>query len=202
MTHLVVLTTKKARLPGAFNVMGRRGWTMEALEPYDMDDGHLVMADVLYVCGGSDQIYLRSIQDRLMAYLARGGHFVINDHVAIPWLPFLNRFQPVPPRPFTNWTIRPHEPGGYFGRMDFDTFHLHEGILGQYSRGYSEPPAGAQRLCMIGPPDDLKPVDWVWQHPSGGRVFLHAGDNIHWFCSDPEDEPNLIHDILITITGR
>ena len=30
------------------------------------------------------------------------------------------------------------------------TFHRWEGILGQYARGYSDPPSGAQRLCLIG----------------------------------------------------
>jgi hypothetical protein len=199
MTHLLVLVTERKRLPGVFKSMSVHGWSAEALEPYDLEDRHLAEADVVYFCGGSDQIYLASIRDRLMGFLARGGHLVINDHVAIPWLPFLNRFQAVPPRPYTNWMIRPHQPGAYFGRMDFSTFHVHKGVLGQYSRGYSEPPPGAQLLCMIGAEDDPKPVNWVWRYPGGGRVFFHAGDDIHQFCSRPGREPNLTHDILTAI---
>ena len=142
MTHLIVLTPEKRRLQQPFRSMTAFGWTVEGMQPYDLEDRHLAAADVIYFCFMSDQIYLATIQDRLMAFLQRGGHFVINDHVVIQWLPFLNRFQTVPPRPFTNWMIRPHEPGAYFGRMDFSTFHVHDGVLGQYSRGYSEPPAG------------------------------------------------------------
>lgn len=201
MTRLIVLTKERPRLDPVFQSMSRFGWRAEATEPYDMDDAQLDAADVIYVCGPPDQIYLASIQDRLMAFLRRGGHFVINDHVMLPWLPFLKRWEAVPPRPFTNWTIRPGEPGGYFGRMDFDTYHVHKGVLGQYSRGYSPPPEGARELCLIGAPDDLKPVDWVWQFPGGGRVFHHCGDDIHAFCSDPRREPNLTYDILNTIVA-
>lgn len=202
MTHLLALTPEKRRLAPAFQAMSAFGWSAEALELYDLEDRHLAEADVVYIYGGSDQIYLASIQDRMMAFLKRGGHFVINNHVVIQWLPFLNRFQTVPPRPFTNWMIRPHEPGAYFGRMDFSTFHVHKGVLGQYSRGYSEPPPGAQLLCMIGPEDDLKPVNWVWRYPGGGRVFFHGGDDIHNFCSKPGSEPNLTYDILTAIIAN
>jgi len=199
MTHLIVLTPEKRRLQQPFRSMTAFGWTVEGMQPYDLDDRHLAAADVIYFCFMSDQIYLATIQDRLMAFLQRGGHFVINDHVVIQWLPFLNRFQTVPPRPFTNWMIRPHEPGAYFGRMDFSTFHVHDGVLGQYSRGYSEPPPGAQWLCMIGPEDDLKPVDWVWRYPGGGRVLFHAGHDLYKHNSGPGQEPNLTHDILRAI---
>ena len=40
------------------------------------------------------------------------------------------------------------------------------------------------------------PVDWVWRMPGGGKVFVHNGDHIEAFCSDPRFEPNLLHDIL------
>jgi len=202
MTHLIVLTKEESRLDPVFQSMSRFGWTAEAKQPYDMTEADFTAADVLYVCGGSDQIYLSSIQPALLAYLERGGHFVINDHVILPWLPFLQKWQPVPPRPFTNWAIRPGNPGAYFGRMDFATFHVWKGVLGQYSRGYSEPPPGADWLCLIGQQNDLRPVDWVWRYPGGGRVFMHCGDNIHDFCSPPDGDPNLTYDILNAIVAN
>jgi hypothetical protein len=85
--------------------------------------------------------------------------------------------------------------------MDFAKFHLHEGILGQYARGFSPAPHGAQELCLIGGPGPggetvEGPVDWVWRHPIGGKLFVHNGDHIEQFCSDPRHQPNLLHDIL------
>lgn len=137
----------------------------------------------------------------MVAYLASGGHFVINGHIILPWLPCLSQFKAVSPRPFTNWMIRPARPGRYFGRMDFESFHRHEGILGQYSRGYTSLPRGGQCLCVIGGPTadgtiDEGPVDWVGRMPGGGKVFMHNGDHIEQFSSDPRHRPNLLHDIL------
>jgi hypothetical protein len=108
----------------------------------------------------------------------------------------LSPFKAVPPRPFRNWAIRPATPGEYFGRMDFETFRLWEGVLGQYARGYSDPPPGAQWLCLIGAIGELGPVDWVWKSPSGGKVLMHNGDDLSMFCSDPRYQPNLLWDIL------
>ena len=114
----------------------------------------------------------------------------------MPWLPCLSRFTAVPSRPVSNWHIRPGRPGAYFSQVDFDTFHLWEGVVGQYARGYSAAPPGAQWLCLIGNEDDEGPVDWVWRAPGGGKVLMHNGDNLTMFCSDPRVKPNLFWDIL------
>lgn len=176
-------------------------WRYSQGDVYDLEHRGLDDVDVLYFSGMHDQIFLKSIEPKLTAYLAAGGHFIINGHIVIPWLPCLSTFKAVSPKPYTNWMIRPAQPGRYFGRMDFWEFHRHEGILGQYARGYSDAPPGAQALCMIGGPTPEGgihegPVDWVWRMPGGGKVFVHNGDHIESFCSDPRHQPNLLHDIL------
>jgi hypothetical protein len=176
-------------------------WRYSGIDIYDLEKHDLETVDVLFVSGSHDQIFLKSIEAKLTGYLSSGGHFLINGHITLPWLPCLSVFKAVSPRPFTNWMIRPAQPGAYFGRMDFENFHRHEGILGQYSRGYTVPPKGAQLLCLIGGPApdgriDEGPVDWVWRMPGGGKVFMHNGDHIEQFCSDPRHQPNLFHDIL------
>lgn len=185
--------------PEAFPAKVPGHWLPSACPIHQLGDVMLESFDVIYVPGTHDQVFLASQTERLVGYLAQGGNFIVNGHIAIPWLPFLSRFQAVPPRPFTNLDIRPAEPGRYFGRMDYATYHRHEGILGQYARGWSDPPEGAQWLSLIGPSDDPKPVDWVWRYPGGGNLFVHNGDSIHWFCSEPGDEPNLLHDIIAAI---
>jgi len=176
-------------------------WRFTPFDLHTLVDLPLDDIDVLYLTAMHDQIFLKSIEPRLIGYLRAGGHFLINGHILLPWLPWLSRFQAVSPRPYTNWMVRPAQPGGYFGRMDFSRFHLHEGILGQYARGFSIPPEGAQPLCLIGGPTPdgtvlEGPVDWVWRMPGGGKIFMHNGDHIEQFCSDPRLSPNLLHDIL------
>jgi hypothetical protein len=199
--HLLYLRSTRSYNKDRMGGLVPQDWRFSAADIYDLEHRDLGDVDVLYFSGMHDQIFLKSIEPKLVAYLAAGGHFVINGHIVIPWLPCLSPFKAVSPKPFTNWVIRPAQPGVYFGRMDFEYYHRHEGILGQYARGYSDAPAGAQWLCLIGglTPDggiDEGPVDWVWLMPGGGKVFIHNGDHIEAFCSDPRHQPNLLHDIL------
>jgi hypothetical protein len=199
--HLLYLRSTRSWNKDRMGGLVPQNWRYSAADLYELEARPIDDVDVLFVTGMADQIFLKEIEQKLVDYLASGGHFVINGHIILPFLPCLSPFVAVPPKPFTNWMIRPAEPGAYFGRMDFETFHRHEGILGQYARGYSPAPAGAQELCMIGGPgpDGIVvegPVDWVWRMPGGGKVFVHNGDHIEQFCSDPRLQPNLLHDIL------
>lgn len=199
--HLLYLRSTRSYNIDRMGGLVPQSWRYSAADIYDLDHRDLGDVDVLMFSGMHDQIFLKSIEARLVDFLTRGGHFLINGHIVVPWLPCLSPFKAVIPKPFTNWMIRPAHPGRYFGRMDFETFHRHEGILGQYARGYADPPQGAQWLCLIGGPSaegtvHEGPVDWVWRMAGGGKVFMHNGDHIEQFCSDPRRQPNLFHDIL------
>jgi hypothetical protein len=199
--HLFYVRSTRSHNKDRMGGLVPQDWRYSEADIYALEQRDLGDIDVLYLSAMHDQIFLKSIEDKLTAYLASGGHFVINGHIIIPWLPCLSSFTAVSPKPYTNWMIRPSEPGAYFGRMDFEDFHRHEGILGQYARGFSAAPEGAQQLCMIGGPTPDGgildgPVDWVWRWPGGGKVFVHNGDHVEAFCSDPRHQPNLLHDIL------
>lgn len=194
--HLVYASGYGDYKPDRIGGLVPQSWRYSVVDLYELEHLALEDVDVILVPGNHDQLFLKSIEPRMAGYLASGGHFFINGHITLPWLPCLKPFRAVIPKPFTNWMIRPADPGAYFGRMDFETFHLWKGVLGQYARGYTDPPEGAQWLCLIGGPDNEGPVDWVWQMPGGGRIFMHNGDNIEAFCSDPRHQPNLFQDIL------
>jgi hypothetical protein len=199
--HLVYVKSYRAYNVDRMGGLVPQDWRYSALDIYDLAGAYLDDVDVLVISDMHDQLFMKTMRPRMVAYLAAGGHLVVNGHITHPWLPWLSPFKAVSPKPFTNWMIRPKHPGVYFGRMDFENFHRHEGVLGQYARGYSNPPDGAQWLCMIGGPTsdgtiDEGPVDWVWRMPGGGKLFVHNGDNIQHFCSDPRHRPNLFHDIL------
>ncbi|EYR82503.1 hypothetical protein AKG11_23655 [Shinella sp. SUS2] len=199
--HLLYLRSTRSYNRDRIGGLVPQDWRYSAADVYDLETIDLAEVDVVMLSGMADQIFLKSIEAKLVDYLAGGGHFLLNGHILLPFLPCLSPFRAVPPKPFTNWMIRPAQPGAYFGRMDFENFHRHEGILGQYARGFSDAPAGAQWLCLIGGPGPdgtvlEGPVDWVWRMPGGGKVFMHNGDHIEQFCSDPRQQPNLFHDIL------
>jgi hypothetical protein len=197
--HLVYTLCHGTWRPDRMGGFVPQNWRFTVIDLYELEEFGLDDVDVLLIPDGHDQLFMKSIEGRLAAYLTAGGHFFINGHLTLPWLPWLSRYKAVNPRPFTNWMIRPANPGRYFGRMDFETYHRWEGILGQYGRGYSDPPPGAQNLCLIGGPEDEGPIDWVWRLPGGGKLFMHNGDNLENFCSVPRQQPNLFQDILNAI---
>ncbi len=194
--HLLYVVCHGTYKPDRVGGLVPQKWRFSSRDIYDLENTTLDNVDVLLVPDSHDQLFMKSMEPRLQAYLASGGHFFINGHLVVPWLPCLSPFKAVPPKPFSNWMIRPANPGRYFGRMDFENFHRWEGILGQYARGYSPAPPGAQHLCLIGGENNEGPVDWVWRMPKGGKLFMHNGDNIESFCSDPRVQPNLFQDIL------
>src|SRR5262245_38480546 len=122
--HLVFALCYGTWKPDRMGGLVPQSWRFSPVDLYRLEHLGLDDVDVIMIPGNHDQLFLKSIEPRLVAYLAAGGHFLINGHLTLPWLPWLpclSPYQPVNPRPFTNWMIRPAEPGAYFGRMDFET---------------------------------------------------------------------------------
>jgi hypothetical protein len=171
---------------------------------YELGEAALDGTDILYLPSNHDQFFLRSIEDQLLQFLASGGHMVICSEPAIEWLPFLKRFEAVPPRPFSNIKVRVrNDPYGFFANMaaDFDGW---QDIFGQYARGSSPMPEGAIWLTDVGPQDNPKPADWLWQYPTddgkGGYVFMHNGDNMFRYPDHGPGKELLVRDICRGLT--
>jgi hypothetical protein len=166
---------------------------------YQLDASVLAETDVLYLPHIHDQVFLRTQQGLLLAHLERGGHLVLCAEPAVPFLPFLGSFQAVPPRPFSNLKVRLRsDPLGCFRNMDVG-FDGWQGIFGQYARGWSRIPPGAVWLTEVGPAEDPKPADWLWQYPTdhgrGGLVFMHNGDNMVRYPDHGPHRQGLVRDI-------
>ncbi len=162
-------------------------------------DDEVFKNDIVVVPRICDQLYLRSQQQKFMDYLKCGGQLIVSTEAAIEWLPVLKLFQIVSPKPFTNLKVRiANDPYGFFANMpvDFDSW---DGVLGQYSRGFSPMPENAICLTQIG--SEAEPSDWMWQYPRddgrGGKLVVHNGDDYHRY---PDHGPNcngLLRDICL-----
>jgi hypothetical protein len=180
---------------------------------YQLSEEVFATTDILYLPHIHDQIFLSGLQRLFLRFLERGGHLVLCSETAIRWLPFLEPFQAVPPRPFTNIKVRVrNDPLGFFKNMDRD-FDGWSGIFGQYARGWSDMPSGAVWLTDVGTAEDPRPADWLWQYPTdtgkGGKVFMHNGDNMIRYPDHGEHKDCLVRDICVgliehsgTITNR
>jgi hypothetical protein len=170
---------------------------------YELNEQVFWQSDILYLPNNTDEIFLQTHAAAFLRFLERGGHLVLSSQPAIAWLPFLSLFHPVPPRPFTNLKVRlRQDPLGFFINMGVD-FDGWQGIFGQYARGWTDMPEGAVWLTDVGPADDPKPADWVWQYPThsgrGGYVFMHNGDNLVRYPDHGPHRQGLLRDICAAL---
>lgn len=181
----------------------KAGFKFRYCPQFELNADILAKTDILYLPTNHDEIFLKSIQSDLLAYLEGGGNMIICAEPFTAWLPFLSPFNAVPPRPFSNIKIRVQDDRpGFFKNMD-DTFDGWDGIFGQYARGWSDMPNGAICLTELGTPADPKPADWLWRYPSqngcGGYVFMHNGDNMIRYPDHGPHKGELVRDICIVM---
>ena len=186
--------------PGLAETLEGTGGTLRLHPLYQLDaealeDRHPVHSH------NQDQLFLRDDPAAVARPLGTGRAPRDLLRARHPWLPFLRPFQAVPARPFSNIKVRVrNDPLGFFRNMDPD-FDGWSGIFGQYARGWSDMPEGAIWLTEVGPEDDPKPADWLWQYPTddgkGGMVFMHNGDNMFRYPDHGEHKHCLFRDLCV-----
>jgi len=129
-----------------------------------------------------DQRYFGEISDRITAYLDQGGTLVFNGHVAWPMLPEFKPFVPLPKVDLEHLQVYRLTPHPVFEGVDMQDLTFRRGVAGFYARGHNPMPDGAVPLLGLGP--DRIPCDWVYDRPEGGRVFMHAGNDLWMYAGD------------------
>lgn len=127
-----------------------------------------------------DQRYLGEITPRIEAYLDQGGTLVFNGHVAWPMLPEFRTFVPLPKVDLDQLQVHRLTPHPVFEGVDMADLTYRRGVAGFYARGHNPPPEGAVPVLGLGP--DTVPCDWVYERPRGGRIFMHAGNDLWMYA--------------------
>jgi|GEM_PF-4334920 len=142
----------------------------------------------------SDEIMLSRKREWLQGAWEQGASILANDIVALPYMPFLRPFEPIPLPGLGDYSVERHSPHPAFDRLPFDRFHLLEGMAGVYGVGHNPPPPGAKVVNTIG--RGAYAIDWYIENEAGGIFFCHGGPDISAFHSGPHDTPNLTHDLI------
>jgi hypothetical protein len=136
----------------------------------------------LFVGMHADQVHLERRRPVLEAVLDGGGAVVWSGHVAREAVGGLSRFVPLPDPPrLADFRVRPLVPHPVFEGFDQEQLTFRRGVAGFYGRGHNPMPAGAVALNGLGPAG--APVDWEWRRPGGGRMLMHAGNDL-WSLFD------------------
>src|SRR5215475_9720216 len=148
----------------------------------------LTAADIRGACGlitsaALDQVAFAECRPLLEEFLARGGRIVFNGHLLRPFVEGLQPYIPLPSQRRADLELERLAPHPVFAGISVAMQQTQRGVAGFYGRGHNPPPPGACALTGIGP--ERRPVDWEWVLPSGGGLFVHAGNDIWGTTDDP-----------------
>lgn len=149
------------------------GHTIHFYQQYDTERLDWSTYDAVLISMSADQVHLNEISAKLQAYLNGGGTLLINGHVARPFLPELSRYEPMEKRGLKELVIRRENEHPLFQHISAESLTLRKGVAGFYGRGTNPPPTGALVIHSVGP--DHVAVDWLYERPEGGRIFVHSG---------------------------
>ncbi|MCR6636675.1 hypothetical protein [Devosia sp.] len=149
------------------------GHTIHFYQQYDTERLDWSTYDAVLISMSADQVHLNEISPKLQAYLNGGGTLLINGHVARPFLPELSRYEPMEKRGLKELVIHRENEHPLFQHISAESLTLRKGVAGFYGRGTNPPPTGALVIHSVGP--DHVAVDWLYDRPEGGRIFVHSG---------------------------
>jgi len=164
-----------------------RGHRLDIVQQYESDRLDWSPYQIVMVSMFADQIHLREIRGKIAAYLGIGGTLIVNGHIGHPFLPELTRYEPMEKRGLAELVVHRETQHPAFGDIDTARMYKRNGVAGFYGRGSNPPPRGAQVLHTVGP--DHVPVDWIYDRPEGGRIFVHSGVELWMFLAGDMGKP-------------
>lgn len=166
---------------------------------YELHETDLARYAAVLLPAHLDQRYFGKMSDKMSAWLDGGGTLVFNGHVAWPMLPEFNRFVPIEKRSLEY--LRIHRIAGHpvFEGVDMNDLTYRRGVAGFYARGCNPPPEGAVPLTGVGP--DKVPCDWVYERPGGGRILMHAGNDLWMYAGDSTTAHRIVPQLMAWARG-
>lgn len=146
---------------------------IDVYQQYDTERLDWSQYDAVLLSMSADQVHLAEMTPKLETYLNGGGTLLINGHVARPFLPELTRYEPMEKRGLKELVIHRESEHPLFEGITAESLTLRKGVAGFYGRGSNPPPQGAVVIHSVGP--DRVAVDWIYDRPQGGRIFVHSG---------------------------
>lgn len=155
---------------------------LQRVSVYELAAQDLNVFKAILIPAHTDQRALTKAAVQLNQYLNNGGIIVFNGHVAYPFLDELKTFIPVPKTSLDYLMVERVTPHPIFDGVDLQDMSFRRGVSGFYGRGHNPPPASAVVLHQLS--GTHAPIDWLYQRPSGGTIFMHSGNSMWMHFSD------------------
>jgi len=173
---------------------------MDEIEHYALETVDLSAYRALLLPAHLDQRFFGTLTGKVEAFLDGGGTLVFNGHVAWPMLPEFSPFRPLDR--FNVDALQIHRLADHPVFEDVSTEHLtyRRGVAGFYARGCNPPPEGAVLLHGVGP--DRLPCDWIYERPGGGRIFMHAGNDLWMYVGSTDTTARIAPQLCAWAAGK
>ena len=125
---------------------------------------------------------------------------VFNGHVAWPMLPEFQAFVPLPQGGLDQLQVHLVTPHPVFAGVDMADLTYRRGVAGFYARGHNPPPEGAVPVLGLGP--ERRPCDWVYERPRGGRIFMHAGNDLWMYAGADTTAARIVPQLCAWAVGH
>ena len=166
---------------------------------YDLDGVRLADYAALMLPAHLDQRWFGTQTARVTAFLDGGGTLVFNGHVAWPMLPEFRPFVPLASRRLDDLRVNRLAAHPVFDGVAEEELTFRRGVAGFYGRGHNPPPDGAVALHGLGPGG--APVDWVWERPRGGRILMHAGNDLWMYAGAADTTGRIVPQLIAWACG-
>ncbi|PWK73955.1 hypothetical protein [Aminobacter sp. AP02] len=146
------------------------------VEQCDLTPELLLAHDGLITGQQLDQDAMLALRPALEAFLDNGGRWFFNGHVVRPMIEGLFQYRPITAPRRADFDLSSVNRHPLYDGIELKKLEANKGVAGFYGRGCNPLPVGAVAINGLGTAQ--VPVDWVWQRPSGGRFFSHAGNDL------------------------
>jgi hypothetical protein len=160
----------------------------------EMCDADFANRQVILIEAHIDQRALLSHRQAIEHHLTRGGTIVFNGHLVYPVFDGLEMFQVARGRGVKDLIVERVNPHPVFDGVDCHDLSFRRGVAGFYGRGANPAPPGAVVLHRL--QADGSPLDWVWQRPLGGQIFMHGGNTLWMYINDSTSAARIAPQLL------
>lgn len=155
---------------------------VRAARQTELEDDRLARARGVITTMHLDQVDFAGRTGALTQFFDHGGRLAFMGHLMRPFLPELSAFVPLASGRRADFALVAKGAHPVFDGLDRALLETRRGVAGFYGRGYAPVPSGGRALTGVGPQE--APIDWVWERPAGGAIFMHAGNDLWGVCDD------------------
>lgn len=189
VVHILAMDNENSQFRQLLQQHGIPSVLLRKLTTQDISAKQVILIDAHI-----DQRALCGFRLQLEHHLAAGGTVVFNGQLEYPVFHQLDMFRAARSRGFKDLLIERVNQHPVFHHVDCQDISIKRGVAGFYARGANPPPPGAIILHRL--IQDHSPIDWVWQRPSGGQIFMHSGNNMWLYTNDTTSAKHIVPQLI------